>query len=188
MMLKSRSTTDIRTQTNSSYRQYGTLCTSITKEKRELQNHLTFPRDISTKEIRNKSPAGNVPQCHWWKYQNQYHKIWIILKEIKFYQKMIPKNPGIAKNDTQKSGSNPQKVPKIMAHPRITTYASYPPEVEYLNEIAHNSRDASFLSDEDFTLKLLLPQYSSLKIKILYLQISVKSLLKSWLDDLVSIY
>ena len=23
--------------------------------------------------------------------------------------------------------------------------------VEYLNEIAHNSRDASFLSDEDFT-------------------------------------
>ena len=39
---------------------------------------------------------------------------------------------------------------------------------EYLNEIAHNSRDASFLSDEDFTLKLLLPQYSSLKIKILH--------------------
>ena len=40
---------------------------------------------------------------------------------------MIPKNPGIAQKGTQKSGSNPQKVPKIMAHPRIMTYASYPP-------------------------------------------------------------
>ena len=67
--------------------------------------------------IRNKSHAGNVPQCHRWKYQNQYHKIWLILKEIKFYQNMIPKNPG----------ATPQKVPKIMAHPRITTYTSYPP-------------------------------------------------------------
>ena len=38
--------------------------------------------------------------------------------------------------------------------------------VEYLNEI-HNSRDASFLSDEDLQ-KLLLPQYSALKIKILF--------------------
>ena len=40
---------------------------------------------------------------------------------------MIPKTPGIAQKGTQKSGSNPKKVPKIMAHPRITTYASYPP-------------------------------------------------------------
>ena len=38
--------------------------------------------------------------------------------------KMIPKNPGIAQKDTQKSESNPQKVPKIMAHPRIKTYAN----------------------------------------------------------------
>ena len=37
-------------------------------------------------------------------------------------KKIIPKNPGIAQKGTQKSGSNPQKVPKIMAHPRITTY------------------------------------------------------------------
>ena len=69
------------------------------------------------------------------KYRNQYQKIWIIIKEIKFYlkndnqksgnsQKMIPKNPGIAQKGTQKSGINPEKVPKIMAHPRITTYAS----------------------------------------------------------------
>ena len=41
--------------------------------------------------------------------------------------KMIPKNPGTAHKDTQKSGSNPQKVPKIMARPRIMTYASQPP-------------------------------------------------------------
>ena len=51
----------------------------------------------------------------------------LFLKKSNFTRKMIPKNPGIAKNDTQKSGSNPQKVPKIMAHPHITTYASPPP-------------------------------------------------------------
>ena len=39
--------------------------------------------------------------------------------------------------------------------------------VEYPNEIAHNSRDASFLSDGDFT-EIVLPQYSPLEIKILY--------------------
>ena len=41
MVLKSGSTTDILTQTDSSYRQYGTLCTSIIEQKRKLQNHLT---------------------------------------------------------------------------------------------------------------------------------------------------
>ena len=40
---------------------------------------------------------------------------------------MIPKNLGIPQKGAQKSGSNPKKVPKIMAHPHITTYASYPP-------------------------------------------------------------
>ena len=39
--------------------------------------------------------------------------------------------------------------------------------VGYVNESAHNSRDASFLSDEDFT-EIVLPQYSPLEIKILY--------------------
>ena len=39
--------------------------------------------------------------------------------------------------------------------------------VEYLNEIAHNSRDASFCLMKT-SQKLLLPQYSPLKIKILY--------------------
>ena len=29
---------------------------------------------------------------------------------------MIPKNPGIADKGTQKSGSTPEKAPKIMAH------------------------------------------------------------------------
>ena len=42
---------------------------------------------------------------------------------------MTPKNPGIAQKGTQKSGSNPKKVPKILAHPRITIYAGYPPDV-----------------------------------------------------------
>ena len=52
-MLKSKSTTDIRPQTNSSYRQYGTLCTSITEQKRELQNHLTFvQRKQETRALR----------------------------------------------------------------------------------------------------------------------------------------
>ena len=47
---------------------------------------------------------------------------------------MIPRNPVIAKNDTQKSENSPKryqkireqpkKVPKIMAHPHITTYSS----------------------------------------------------------------
>ena len=33
---------------------------------------------------------------------------------------MIPKNPGIAKKGTQKSGSTPEKVPKIMPHLRTS--------------------------------------------------------------------
>ena len=36
--------------------------------------------------------------------------------------------------------------------------------VEYLNAIAHNSRDASFLSDEDFT-EVAFATIQSLKIK-----------------------
>ena len=36
--------------------------------------------------------------------------------------------------------------------------------VEYLNEIAHNSRDASFLSDEDFT-EVAFATIQSLKVK-----------------------
>ena len=40
MMLKSKSTADILTQTDNSYRQYGTLCTSIIEQKRKLYHHL----------------------------------------------------------------------------------------------------------------------------------------------------
>ena len=39
--------------------------------------------------------------------------------------------------------------------------------VEYLNEIAHNSRDASFLSDEDFT-EVAFATIQSPENKILY--------------------
>ena len=79
------------------------------------------------------------------KYQNQYPRIWMILKEIKFYQnndtqksgrnsqKMIPKNLGIAQKGTQKSGSKPKKkVPKIMAHPRITYIYIYISHTTYI--------------------------------------------------------
>ena len=38
---------------------------------------------------------------------------------------MIPKNPGIAQKGTQNPGAPPKKVPKIMSHPLIKTYASY---------------------------------------------------------------
>ena len=37
---------------------------------------------------------------------------------------MMPKNPGTIQKDTQKSANTPEKVPKIMAHPHITTYAN----------------------------------------------------------------
>ena len=40
---------------------------------------------------------------------------------------MIPKNPGIAQKGTQNPGATPEKVAKIMTHPSIITYASYPP-------------------------------------------------------------
>ena len=67
------------------------------------------------------------------KYQNQYPKIWIILKGIKFYQKndtqisgnnekliprnlgiaeKVPKNLGATQKGTQKSGGNPKRYPK----------------------------------------------------------------------------
>ena len=48
----------------------------------------------------------------------------LFLKKSNFARKMIPKNPGIAQKGIQKSGSNPEKVPKIMAHPCIMTYTS----------------------------------------------------------------
>ena len=47
-----------------------------------------------TDEIRNKSPAGNIPQCHM-KINTQ--KSGLFLTKSNFTQKMIPKNPGIAK-------------------------------------------------------------------------------------------
>ena len=51
-------------------------------------------------------------------------------------QKIMHKNPGIAPKGTQKSGSNPKKVPKIMAHPHIATYASYPPPRAYFQVLS----------------------------------------------------
>ena len=59
--------------------------------------------------------------------ENKKQEPWVVPKQINFIKKMIPKNPGTIQKDIQRSGSTPIKVPKIMAHPRITTYASYPP-------------------------------------------------------------
>ena len=48
------------------------------------------------------------------KYQNQYPKIWIIVKELKFYQKKItPKIREWPQNDTQKSRNGPERYPEI---------------------------------------------------------------------------
>ena len=90
-----------------------------------------------TEENKKQEPCRQHSTVSLIKYQNQCPKIWIIPKEIKFYQKMILENPGIAQKGTQKSGSTPKriprnpeapkKVPKIMAHPCITTCASYLP-------------------------------------------------------------
>ena len=70
-----------------------------------------------TEENKKQEPCGQHSTMSSIKYQNFNNpKIWIIPKNIKFYQ-----------NDTQKSGNTPENVPKIMAHPRIVTYASNPP-------------------------------------------------------------
>ena len=69
------------------------------------------------------------------KYQNQYQKLWNILKEIKFCQKndtqksgnsqeMTPKNLEIAQKRYPKIREQPRKRTQKMAHPHITTYAS----------------------------------------------------------------
>ena len=50
-----------------------------------------------TEENKKQEPRRQHSTMSLIKYQNQYQKIWIILKEIKFYQKMTLKNPGIAK-------------------------------------------------------------------------------------------
>ena len=43
MMLKSKSTTDILTQTDGSYRQYGTLCTSIIEQFLTEESRKNWP-------------------------------------------------------------------------------------------------------------------------------------------------
>ena len=55
-----------------------------------------------TEENKNQEPCNQLSTTSLTKYQNQYSKIWIIPKEIKFYQE----------NDTQKSENTPKKLPK----------------------------------------------------------------------------
>ena len=83
MMLKSKSTTDIPTQTDSSCRQYGIIATLFYKENKKQE------------------------PCR--QHSTMLSKVWIILKEIKFYKKMKPKNPGIAKQWYPKIREQPPK-------------------------------------------------------------------------------
>ena len=51
-----------------------------------------------TEENKKQEPFRQHSTMSLIKYQNQYPKIWIILKEIKFYQKKnLPQNSAIAK-------------------------------------------------------------------------------------------
>ena len=56
-----------------------------------------------TEENKKQEPCRQHSTVSLIKYQNQYPKVWIIPKEIRFYQK----------NDTQKSGRSPKRYPKI---------------------------------------------------------------------------
>ena len=79
-----------------------------------------------TEENKKQEPCRQHSTMSSIKYQNQFPKIWIICEEIKFYKKKwYPKIWEQSKKVPKNLGA-PQKVPKIMAHPGITTYASYP--------------------------------------------------------------
>ena len=72
--LKSESTKHVLTQTDNSYRKYGTLCTSIIEMKivQSFEKHYSFIIAILfyknrlnlTEENKNNSPAGSIQQCN----------------------------------------------------------------------------------------------------------------------------
>ena len=86
-----------------------------------------FSARIHTEENKKQEPCRQHSTMSLIKYQNQYLKIWIILKAIIFYQKKYTQKSANSPKRYPKIWEQPKKVPKIMAHPRITTYASYPP-------------------------------------------------------------
>ena len=61
-----------------------------------------------TEENKKQEPCRQDSTMSLIKYQNQYPKIWIIPKEIKFYEKY----------DTQKFWKSPKRYPKIREHPK----------------------------------------------------------------------
>ena len=79
-------------------------------------------------------------------------------------QKMIPKNPGITQKVPKDPGATPRKVPKIMKHPHITTYASYPPGVAIHDDIGNRSIELAFLKGgiELFAAHTLLSEANSI--------------------------
>ena len=142
MMLKSKSTADILTQTDNSYRQYGTLCTSIIEQKRKLYDHLANTlffiiailfyknRLHLTEENKKQEPYRQYSTMSLTKYQNQYPKSGIFLKN-----QILPKNDtqnrGIAQRGTKKSGNTPKSTQNNGASPYhdICKLPRFPPTV-----------------------------------------------------------
>ena len=129
MMLKPKSITDIPTQTDSSYRQSGTLSTSIIEQMKTVESFdkhstllllsfflLPYTRiGINlTEENKKQEPYRQRSTMSLINIKINTKKSGLFLKKSNFTKRMTPKNPG---DDTQKSGINPEKVPKIMAHP-----------------------------------------------------------------------
>ena len=80
-----------------------------------------------TEENKKQEPCRQHSTMSLIKYQNQYPKIWIIPKEIKFYQKNDTQNSGNSPKRYPKIQEHPKKVPKITAQSRILTFGSSPP-------------------------------------------------------------
>ena len=72
------------------------------------------------------------------KYQNQYPKVWIIPKEIKFYPK----------NDTQKSGNNPKGTQKSGNNPKSTQNNATSPYRDICKfPLSRSSRDGTHVDE-----------------------------------------
>ena len=95
-MLKSKSTTNIQTKTDSSYRQYETLCTSILMEQK-----------------------GNCKIIETRALQATFHNV--ISKSIPHNLDYFERKQILPKNDTQKSGNSPKSYPKIQEQPPKST-------------------------------------------------------------------
>ena len=60
-------------------------------DKRSILLLLPFFSTRIGEENKKQEPCRQHSTMSFIKYQNQYQKIWIVLKEIKLFQKMTPK-------------------------------------------------------------------------------------------------